>query len=145
MQSENGDFSHLPVQCLCEFLLSNSVIISSENTRDIQLISYLQKLLRDENNDHQAACEVLEYFLRRLSSTSKFGRQSAIRGLKLLLKIFQNQVEDDCEDVSESDWLLKYLPTIPSFGYIRPVVIAQLRSACQVENSPELIMIYIQV
>ena len=91
------------------------------------------------------AREVLEYFLRRLSSTSKFGRQSAIRGLKLLLKIFQNLGEEEYEDFSEADWLLKYLPAIPSFAYIRPVVILQLRSACQVENSPELIMIYIQV
>jgi integrator complex subunit 1 len=87
VQSSDGDFNHLPVQCLCEFLLSNSQNISSENSRDIELISFLQKMLHsDDQNDYQTSYEVLEYFLRRLSSTSKFARQSAIQAFRLLLK-----------------------------------------------------------
>lgn len=142
VQSSDGNFNHLPVQCLCEFLLSNT--ISTDNNRDIELITFLQKLLHTESND-QTASEVLEYFLRRLSSPSRHSRQSAIRAFKLLLK-FDNE-EKDFEDnggESDSDWLLKYLVSIPSFPFIRAMVIAQLRAACQVENSPDLIMIYIQ-
>lgn len=147
VQSSDGDFNHLPVQCLCEFLLSNSNNISSENSRDIELIAFLQKMLHsDDQNDYQSSYEVLEYFLRRLSSTSRFGRQSAIQAFKLLLKHSVNEEElvEEIEPEAESDWLLKYLPMIPSFPYICERIIAQLRSACQVENSPDLIMMYIQ-
>jgi integrator complex subunit 1 len=142
--SDGGDFNHLPVQCLCEFLLSNSNNISSENTRDIELITFLQKMLHsDDEQDYQTSYEVLEYFLRRLSSTSKFGRQSAIRAFKLLLKNLDPEQDKEIDE-TESDWLLKYLPGIPSFPYICERIIAQLRAACQVENSPDLIMIYIE-
>jgi integrator complex subunit 1 len=146
VQSSDGDFNHLPVQCLCEFLLSNSNSISSENSRDIELIAFLQKMLHsDDTNDYQTSYEVLEYFLRRLSSTSRFGRQSAIQAFKLLLKSMEQEEGKEMEEIeAESDWLLKYLPMIPSFPYICERIIAQLRSACQVENSPDLIMIYIQ-
>lgn len=147
VQSSDGDFNHLPVQCLCEFLLSNSNNISIENARDIELVAFLQKMLHsDDTNDYQTSYEVLEYFLRRLSSTSKFGRQSAIQAFKLLLKNLENEEmkEMNEEPEAESDWLLKYLPMIPSFPYICERIIVQLRSACQVENSPDLIMIYIQ-
>lgn len=149
VQSSDGDFNHLPVQCLCEFLLSNSNSISSENARDIELITFLQKMLHsDDANDYQTSYEVLEYFLRRLSSTSRFGRQSAIQAFKLLLKNMETEegkeMGEEMEPETESDWLLKYLPMIPSFPYICERIIAQLRSACQVENSPDLIMIYIQ-
>lgn len=143
--SEGGDFNHLPVQCLCEFLLSNSSNISSENSRDVELIAFLQKMLHsDDTNDYQTSYEVLEYFLRRLSSTSKYGRQSAIRAFRLLLKNTYTEADKDISEELESDWLLKYLPSIPSFPYICERIIAQLRAACQVENSPDLIMIYIQ-
>lgn len=151
VQNSEGDFNHLPVQCLCEFLLSNSNNISQENSRDIELLSYLQRLLVDENGDHQTSCEVLEYFLRRLSSTCKQSRQLAIIGLRLLLRVFQmrdeegNALLDDSGDLnSDSDWLLRYLPMMPYFMSVRLIVIVQLRAACQIENNPDLVMIYIQ-
>lgn len=143
VQNSEGDFSHLPVQCLCEFLLSNSS--SMENHREIELLNYLRDLLNDESGDHQTSCEVLEYFLRRLSSPLKQSRVNAIKGLQLLMKTLHK--EDEAlqqlgED--ESGWLLHYLPMIPHFPPVRLTVIVQLRAACQVENNPELVMIYIQ-
>lgn len=147
VQNSDGDFNHLPVQCLCEFLLSNAnTLSSSENQRDVELLAYLQKLLMDESEEHQTACEVLEYFLRRLSSTSKQSRQLAIIGLRLLLKVFHNDSGDD-EDLAEeqdSDWLLRHMPMMPYFLSVRMTVIVQLRAACQIENNPALVMIYIQ-
>lgn len=145
VQNSEGDFNDLPVQCLCEFLLSNSSNISTENSRDVELLTYLQKLLSDESGDHQTSCEVLEYFLRRLSSTCKQSRQMAIKGLRLLLKVFQKDVDGvDHNEYVESDWLLRYLPMMPFFPSVRLSVIIQLRAACQIENNPELVMIYIQ-
>lgn len=149
VQNSDGDFNHLPVQCLCEFLLSNSNTISLDNSRDIELLAYLQRLLVDESGDHQTSCEVLEYFLRRLSSTCKQSRQLAIIGLRLLLKVFQNPEDDAAAGIAEgdsleSDWLLRYLPMMPYFLSVRLIVIVQLRAACQIENNPELVMIYIQ-
>lgn len=143
VQNSEGDFNDLPVQCLCEFLLSST--ISTENSRDVELLTYLQKLLSDESGDHQTSCEVLEYFLRRLSSTCKQSRQMAINGLRLLLKVFQKDVDGaDHTEYVESDWLLRYLPMMPFFPSVRLIVIIQLRAACQIENNPDLVMIYIQ-
>lgn len=140
VQNSDGDFNHLPVQCLCEFLLSNSATM--DNHRDLELLCYLQKLLSDENGDHQTSCEVLEYFLRRLASTSKQSRENAIKGLQLLLKVFQKESEAISSD--HDDWLLQYLPLVPHFLSVRLIVIVQLRAACQIENNPDLVMIYIQ-
>ncbi|EDS38053.1 conserved hypothetical protein [Culex quinquefasciatus] len=144
VQNSDGDFNHLPVQCLCEFLLSNSATVIVENSREADLLIYLQKVIQDETGEHQIICEILEYFLRRLSSFSKQSRQSAIRGLKLLLKVFQEDNDPVPIESNNSDWLLRYLPTIPHFVYVRPNVVVQLRAACQVENIPELVMVYIQ-
>ncbi|XP_053696102.1 integrator complex subunit 1 [Sabethes cyaneus] len=144
VQNSDGDFNHLPVQCLCEFLLSNSSTVVVENSREAELLVYLQKLVQDENGDHQMICEIFEYFLRRLSSFSIQARQSAIRGLKLLLKVFQEGTDPVSIESNNSDWLLRYLPMIPHFAFIRPNVVLQLRAACQVENIPQLVMAYIQ-
>lgn len=58
-------FSHLPVQCLCEFLLSPSC---RQQGKFNQLLNHLRKLLMLPEADPTISCEVLEYFLRRLSS-----------------------------------------------------------------------------
>lgn len=146
VQNSDGDFNHLPVQCLCEFLLSNSNSFNSENVRDTELLMYLQKLIKDEAGDHQACSEVLDYFLKRLSSSSKQSRFLAIKGLRLLLSVYQQKDEESGMDIdsSESDWLLLHLPQVPHFPYIRTTIIESLRTACQIENCPNLIMMYIQ-
>lgn len=146
VQNSDGDFNHLPVQCLCEFLLSNSNTFNSENLRDSELLAYLQKLIKDESSSHQACSEVLDYFLKRLSSSSKQNRFLAIKGLCLLLSVYQAKDDESGMEIemSESDWLLLHLPQIPHFPYIRPAIIESLRTACQIENCPNLIMMYIQ-
>lgn len=142
VQNSEGDFNHLPVQCLCEFLLSNSSNLCWENSRDVELLNYLQDLLKDSSIENQIVCvEVLEYFFRRLASVGKQQRQSALTALKVLLKVF---VSEDEENVSPDDWLLRNLPQVPHFVHARSLIIVQLRAACQIENDPELVMIYIQ-
>lgn len=141
VKNSEGDFNHLPVQCLCEFLLSNP--IGANTPREQELMLYLQNLLLDSEVEHQTTCEVIEYFLRRLSSTSRQSRASAIRALKILLKVFEKD-EDGLIESNDSEWLIRYLPGIPHFNFVRPLIIIQLRAACQIENNAELIMSYIQ-
>lgn len=69
-------FSHLPVQCLCEFLLSSTV---DKQHKQQQLITHLRSVLMDPNQDPSAPCEVLEYFLRRLHSMQSASRLQAIK------------------------------------------------------------------
>lgn len=146
VQNSEGDFNHLPVQCLCEFLLSNSS--SMDNHRDMELLKYLQNLLADDNQDQttkQTSCEVLEYFLRRLASPSKISRINAIKALQLLLNRFQQEDKDiQMNQNQDSEWLLQYLAAMPHFPDVRLNVIIQLRAACQIENDADLVMIYIQ-
>lgn len=134
VQSSEGDFSHLPVQCLCEFLLFNTNAINEENTRDGELVCYLRNLVMEEQCQKRTVCEVLDYIFRRLSSTVKQSRNAAICGLKIIFK--------DNTDLNE--WLLKSISHIPCFKEALSFIIPQLRSACQVENSPLLVMSYIQ-
>ncbi|XP_067629113.1 integrator complex subunit 1 isoform X2 [Eurosta solidaginis] len=134
VHSSEGDFSHLPVQCLCEFLLFNANLISEENTRDMELVSYLRNLIMEEHSQKKTVCEILDYIFRRLSSTVKESRNAAISGLKIIFK----------DSDGQNDWLLKSTPQIPCFNDALSFIIPQLRSACQVENMPALVMSYIQ-
>uniref|UniRef100_A0A1A9UJ01 Uncharacterized protein n=1 Tax=Glossina austeni TaxID=7395 RepID=A0A1A9UJ01_GLOAU len=138
VQNSEGDFNHLPVQCLCEFLLFNSNTINEENSRHAELVNFLRNVIMDPTYSKQTVCEILDYIFRRLCSLVKQSRLSALRGLKIIF---------NCNDLSGNDWLLSAIPQIPHFNdnnEVRSVIIPHLRSACQVENSPDLIMAYIQ-
>ena len=58
-------FSHLPVQCLCEFLLSSN---EKQQGKYQELLKHLQTLLTDANKNPNIVCEILDHFLRRLGS-----------------------------------------------------------------------------
>ncbi|KAH8413865.1 hypothetical protein KR222_010620 [Zaprionus bogoriensis] len=135
VQNSEGDFSHLPVQCLCEFLLFNAHNINEENSRDAELVSFIRNLIMDSTYNYQVVCEVLDYIFRRLSSTVKQSRVAALSGLKIIFK---------SSGKYENEWLLKSIHQIPHFFEAKAFIIPQLRAACQVENCPELIMAYIQ-
>lgn len=102
VQNSEGSLSQLPVQCLCEFLLSSTGSPIEKQSKQQQLLSHLQLLLSDPLQDSQQACEVLEYFLRRLSSQSSGSRLQAITGLKLVLNTIS--VDEEHMDVdNETD------------------------------------------
>lgn len=96
VQNSEGSLSQLPVQCLCEFLLSTTAQAVDKQPRQQQLLAHLQTLLTDPDEDQQHAYEVLEYFLRRLSSQESGSRLQAITGLKLVLGSIP--LEDDSMD-----------------------------------------------
>ncbi|KAF7414832.1 hypothetical protein HZH68_003321 [Vespula germanica] len=145
VQNSEGSLSQLPVQCLCEFLLSTSTQAAEKQPRQQQLLAHLQTLLTDPNQDQQHAYEVLEYFLRRLSSQQSSSRLQAITGLKMVLDsipLEEETMEMDIE-VDREIWLLRKLPSIPHFVSVRSLVSTALRGACQVENNPDLVHAYI--
>ncbi|XP_069674723.1 integrator complex subunit 1 isoform X2 [Periplaneta americana] len=149
VESSEGALSHLPVQCLCEFLLSSGTLLQPEKQhKHQQLLQHLQMVLTDAKQDPQAPCEVLEYFLRRLSSSQAASRSQAIKGLKLVLSSVTMEEEametDNQQDPNgDNSWLLRQLPLLPHFHAVRPQVVQALRQACQVENDPALVSSYI--
>jgi hypothetical protein len=107
----------LPVQCLCEFLLNDSLNASS-SVRDEdgsmppvvaaagnksakkqrkagELLVHLQQLLQNPNSDPASCLETLDYFLRRLGSLQSPARLQALAGLKLLLTPEPQRAEED--------------------------------------------------
>lgn len=142
VESSEGALSHLPVQCLCEFLLSSTV---DKQNKQQQLISHLRSVLMDPNQDPNAPCEVLEYFLRRLHSMQSASRLQAIKGLQLVMSPLEDEaLVMDVDGIDrEHSWLLRHLPQIPHFELARPQVVQALRAACQVENETILVGAYI--
>lgn len=112
---ENSEsVSLLPVQCLCEFLLSPA---GGNQDKHIQLLHHLQELVTNPECSPQTACEVLDYFLRRLASPQKSSRMQSVKGLKMLLSCVST------EEARGSGWLIKQLPMVPHFEHIRMQVI----------------------
>lgn len=143
VESSEGSLSHLPVQCLCEFLLSSGP--PDKQSKSQQLIIHLQRVLTDPNQEPTTPCEILEYLLRRLSSPHMNSRAQAMKGLKLVLSSinFGEEPMELEEQHLDNYWLLRQLPLLPHFQSVRPQVVMSLRQACQVENDPACISNYI--
>ncbi|XP_071443700.1 integrator complex subunit 1 [Hetaerina americana] len=154
VESSDGAFSHLPVQCLCEFLLSNAMSGSEEvsaanmgegvdpvqgsskarekHNKQLRLLRHLQALLQGssgedgievsegEAQESHTACEVLEYFLRRLSSQQVSSRVQAIKGLKLVLNPVGHDDEEPMEVEGETPNVSTLAPqrVPPSVGHL---------------------------
>ena len=199
VESSEGSFNVLPVQCLCEFLLNstnaNSALSQTGNAenetnasaaadenllkqkkrKQKHLLLHLQNLLQQPLNEEQqrSAIEILDYFMRRLGAQETHQRQQALKGLQLVLSpigkfvrcIFTqskgintsfkhlSEPEDEGEEIQiisenndflNSEWLLKRLPRLPCFGIYYPQISTALRSACQYENDPLVVSMYIQ-
>ncbi|VVC44914.1 Hypothetical protein CINCED_3A009720 [Cinara cedri] len=141
VNSSEGSLNNLPVKCLCEFLLSPSC---RQQGKFNQLLNHLRKLLMHPETDPTISCEVLEHFLKRLSSPTS--RQHAISGLKLLLNAADDKIIDVdkvIESKNDVSWLLTSLPQLPNFPAFKSQIVIFLRQACQVENDPHLITAYL--
>ncbi len=113
------------------------------------IINLLQSVLRSSDSDKRSACETLDYFLRRLGSQQTRQRLLALKGLRLVLTPLKSDEEEDMEtdasgeDPSES-WLLTHLPKVPCFTDVYDHVSRHLRHACQVENDPATVALYVR-
>ncbi|KAK9886100.1 hypothetical protein WA026_014889 [Henosepilachna vigintioctopunctata] len=135
VHSSEGAMAHLPVQCLCEYLLSTAP--SEKLIKQGQLLAHLRTVVN--SNDPQMACEVLEYLFRRLTSDHGASRTQATKGLILIL----SPTEDPEVNTNNTTWLTQYIYQFPHFAIIKPVLIQFLRQALQCETNPSRVSSYI--
>lgn len=138
VHSSEGVLAHLPVQCLCEYLLSTAP--TEKLTKHNQLLMHLKAVVN--GSDPQNACEVLEYLLRRLTSLHASGRAQAIKGLTLVLNP-NDDLEVNSTIVSNTYWLTNYISHFLHLNTVRPLLIQFLRQAIIVETNPVHVSNYI--
>ncbi|XP_069784447.1 integrator complex subunit 1 [Narcine bancroftii] len=175
VQSSEGSLDVLPVQCLCEFLLhdaADEVAFTEEEDegeskeqrakkrqrqqKQRQLLGRLQDLLLGTKADEQTTCEVLDYFLRRLSSPQVASRVLAMKGLSLVLTDSESSLRDveerdqmmeedssDGEPLPGYQWLLRDLPKLPLFCSVCKMTSLALQQAIHVETDPQTISAYV--
>ncbi|GCC27602.1 integrator complex subunit 1 [Chiloscyllium punctatum] len=175
VQSSEGSLDVLPVQCLCEFLLHDAAdeVTSTEDEdeseskeqrakkrqrqqKQRQLLGRLQDLLLGPKADEQTTCEVLDYFLRRLSSPQVASRVLAMKGLSLVLTDSESSLRDveerdqmmeedssDGEPLPGYQWLLRDLPKLPLFSSVCTMTSLALQQAIHVETDPQTISAYV--
>lgn len=138
VHSSEGVLAHLPVQCLCEYLLSTAP--TEKLTKHNQLLAHLKTVVN--GSDSQNACEVLEYLLRRLTSLHASGRAQAIKGLTLVLNPNED-LEVNNTSINNTFWLTHYITQFPHFLTIKSLLIQFLRQAIIVETNPIHVSNYI--
>ncbi|XP_028842567.1 integrator complex subunit 1 isoform X2 [Denticeps clupeoides] len=173
VQSSEGSLDVLPVQCLCEFLLHDAADDSSpaedeeegeskeqrakkrqRQQKQRQLLLRLQDLLLGSKADEQTTREVLDYFLRRLSSSQVASRVLAMKGLSLVLSESGLRDGEDRDQLMEDDsrdfellpgyqWLLQDLPKLPLFDSVRAMTASALQQAIHMETDPQTISAYL--
>uniref|UniRef100_A0A8B9LSR4 Integrator complex subunit 1 n=1 Tax=Astyanax mexicanus TaxID=7994 RepID=A0A8B9LSR4_ASTMX len=173
VQSSEGSLDVLPVQCLCEFLLHDAADETpsaddeeegeskeqrakkrQRQQKQRQLLGRLQDLLLGPKADEQTTHEVLDYFLRRLSSSQVASRVLAMKGLSLVLtegglkdgeERDQPMEEDsrDAELLPAYQWLLQDMPKLPLFDSVRSMTASALQQAVHMETDPQTISAYL--
>ncbi|XP_058148461.1 integrator complex subunit 1 isoform X1 [Dasypus novemcinctus] len=173
VQSSEGSVDVLPVQCLCEFLLHDAADAATSGEEDEegeskeqrakkrqrqqkqrQLLGRLQDLLLGPKADEQTTCEVLDYFLRRLSSSQVASRALAMKGLSLVLSEGgprdgeeqgppREEDSGDAETLQGHQWLLRDLPRLPLFDSVRATTALALQQAIHMETDPQSISAYL--
>ncbi|MEE6498168.1 hypothetical protein FKM82_002992 [Ascaphus truei] len=173
VQSSEGSLDVLPVQCLCEFLLHDAADESGSGEDDEeseskeqrakkrqrqqkqrQLLRRLQDLLLGPKADEQTTCEVLDYFLRRLSSSQVASRVLAMKGLSMVLTEGGQRDGEEKEHPMDEDsgdsepmlgyqWLLRDLPRLPLFDSVRGTTAVALQQAIHMETDPQTVSAYL--
>ncbi|XP_007939442.1 integrator complex subunit 1 [Orycteropus afer afer] len=172
VQSSEGSLDVLPVQCLCEFLLHDAAAAAASTDdeedgeskeqkarkrqrqqKQRQLLGRLQDLLLGPKADGQTTCEVLDYFLRRLSSSQVASRVLATKGLSLVLSEGSLRDGEEKEQPMDEDsggpelptyqWLLRDLPRLPLFHSVRSTAALALQQAIHMETDPQTISAYL--
>uniref|UniRef100_H2XNV6 Uncharacterized protein n=1 Tax=Ciona intestinalis TaxID=7719 RepID=H2XNV6_CIOIN len=167
--STKGQVGLLPVQCLCEFLLvqdSESEKLLSGGIHIDELVIQLRKIITSDNyedslqffytvQDKLCAADitpiintqVVQYFLKRLSSPQKLTRSRSRYALSLVLSEINEGKEGlNSREKSENNfsWLLNDLPQLPHYmTVIRSHAIDAVRNAALVESFPSCIAAYV--
>nr|XP_009861729.2 integrator complex subunit 1 [Ciona intestinalis] len=146
--STKGQVGLLPVQCLCEFLLvqdSESEKLLSGGIHIDELVIQLRKIITSDN--YEDSLQVVQYFLKRLSSPQKLTRSRSRYALSLVLSEINEGKEGlNSREKSENNfsWLLNDLPQLPHYmTVIRSHAIDAVRNAALVESFPSCIAAYV--
>ena len=143
----NSPLSHLPVQCLCEYVLyvnSNNTVIAQKaaiSTYDMHgPLTHLKAIVKNEDLLAESF-EILEYFFRRLGNLLNKGRTQALQALKMVL----NDTTDSNEwlTVTISKSLINIYKNENMIS-LRSMIMVMLRQACLVETDPKLLALYIE-
>ncbi|XP_030761585.1 integrator complex subunit 1 isoform X2 [Sitophilus oryzae] len=138
VHSSEGVLSHLPVQCLCEYLLSTAP--AEKLTKHGQLLAHLRTVVNGP--DPQTAGEVLEYLFRRLASDHGASRAQATKGLAMILAP-SDVVTVEGSPETYINWLSQYITQFVHFGVIKNMLAQVLRQALQIETNPAIVSSYI--
>ncbi|KAI4461631.1 hypothetical protein MML48_5g00000815 [Holotrichia oblita] len=138
VHNSEGALAHLPVQCLCEYLLSNTP--TEKLTKHSQLLAHLRTVAN--GHDPQNAFEVLEYLLRRLTSSHASSRAQAIKGLTLVLNP-NDDLEVTSVNINNTHWLTHFISHFPHLNSVRTLLIHLLLQATLVETNPVHVSNYI--
>ncbi|XP_045776448.1 integrator complex subunit 1 isoform X2 [Maniola jurtina] len=141
LRHDRLELSVLPVQCLCEFLSAGGAggAGAGEAGKAGELCAHLRRTLHSE----EGARAVLHYYLQRLAHTHKPTRQSANRGLKLVLSQTDDATDMDYNaDVSPESWL-PLLPSLVHWEALRGEAVRRVRAACLVECVPQHVAAYL--
>ncbi|XP_017779364.1 PREDICTED: integrator complex subunit 1 [Nicrophorus vespilloides] len=140
VHSSEGALAHLPVQCLCEYLLSTGP--TEKLVKHTQLLTHLRTVVN--GSEPQMACEVLEYLLRRLTSLQASNRAPAIKGLTLVLAPEESDVLHHVNHLNDNTlWLTHYIHQFPHLQTVRQLIVQFLRQAILIETNPVHVANYI--
>lgn len=165
VESNEANFGMLPVQCLCEFLLGQisddeghgagnlfSEVTKAEKSKkkekrrkQLKLIAHLQQDV--VGADETSAKELIGYFMKRLNFQQLTARQLASKALSLVLGLEVSAVGEESlfANFSATEvWLLRKLPSIPTFSSIRAVACDSLMRAILVETIPKSVACFVQ-
>ncbi|XP_052744112.1 integrator complex subunit 1 isoform X2 [Bicyclus anynana] len=138
LRHDRLELSVLPVQCLCEFLSAGGAG-AGEAGKAGELCAHLRRTLLSE----EGARAVLHYYLQRLAHAHRCTRQSANRGLKLVLSTTDDAADMDYNaDVSPESWL-PLLPALAHWAALRGEAVRRVRAACLVECVPRHVAAYL--
>lgn len=171
VESNNGALDHLPVQCLCEFLLHDTSLddesndwfedttekgsIKVKSDKQALLLDQLQGLLYNGTSEVCQIIDILQFFLQRLLSPSKSARLLATKGLSQVIVRKSSDSSDEDNEGENDDknpmskllpnyrWLFEQLVKIQKFDDIRSIVCEELIQAVRVETNSQTVSAYI--
>ncbi|XP_067931599.1 integrator complex subunit 1-like [Watersipora subatra] len=157
VESSEGSLDVLPIQCLCEFLLTSSDDSKADEqkgkpaqkiARYDRLLHRLQTIIQQTNDSdgEAAAVAVIKYFFERLHSPSAMTRNLAIKAMRAMFvdAVTQQAMDIDINtQVDEFEWLLINIAELKLFPVIATVIQESLHEALSVEMKIEVITAYI--
>lgn len=148
VSSARGDMGMLPVQCLCEFLMTSCIKDKSSVGQKDEIIKQLQTNLM--SSQLEESTQVMYYFLRRLHLSQYETRVRAKQALSLVLSNLNPDMETDELStpvipslISSYSWLLKDLISLVNYPCIRSKVVDSIQEAVMCDTDADSVAAYL--